>query len=83
MRKRELCSILSQIRLSDTTHESQGKINSSFQPISYIAPQNLLYKVKEKWKDHFIRQSKKKLEDDQEEPACLSSIKRFQINKME
>ena len=79
--KTELHTILSQMELSDTPHESQSEIDSSFQPISHIIPQNLLSNSEEESKDHFIEESKEELEEESEEQVLLSSAQRIQINQ--
>ena len=79
--KTELHTILSQMKLSDTPHESQSEIESSFKPISQIIPKKLLSNSEEKSKDHFIEESKEKLEEVSEEQVHLSSAQRIQINQ--
>ena len=79
--KTELHTILNQMELSDKPYESQSEINSSFQPISHIIPQNLLSNSEEESKDHFIEESKEELEEESEEQVLLSSAQRIQINQ--
>ena len=59
--KTKLHTILSQMELSDTPHESQSEIDSSFQPISHIIPKTYFLIPKRSQRIILLRKVKRSL----------------------